>query len=49
MEELTEETLLALVAQALEVWDPILFKRKDDSMGAAFIAIDTFKRVMGAQ
>jgi len=44
--DLTEERLLELVSQGLRAWDPLLFSRVDDSMGAAFIAIDIFKKAM---
>jgi len=45
-DDLTEERLLELVSQGLRAWDPLLFSRVDDSMGAAFIAIDIFKKAM---
>jgi len=44
--QVTEERLLYLVAQGLKAWDPILFSRDEDSSGAAFIALDIFKKVM---
>lgn len=44
--EVTEERLCYLVAEGLKVWDPILFAREEDSQGAAFIALDIFKKVM---
>lgn len=44
--DLTEERLLELVADGLHAWDPLLFSRADDRMGAAFIAIDVFKKAM---
>ena len=44
--DLTEERLLALVSQGQRAWDPLLFARTEDSIGAAFIAIDVFKKAM---
>lgn len=44
--ELTEERLLHLVADGLKAWDPMLFARAEDSQGAAFIALDIFKKAM---
>ena len=46
MNNLTEERLLELVSEGLKSWDPLLFSRSEDSMGAAFIAIDIFKKAM---
>jgi len=43
---LTEERLLELVADGLYAWDSLLFARSDDRIGAAFIAIDIFKKAM---
>jgi len=43
---LTEERLIQLVSEGLKAWDPLLFARTEDSMGAAFIAIDIFKKAM---
>ena len=45
-DDLTEERLLTLVSEGLRAWDPLLFSRSEDSMGAAFIAIDIFKKAM---
>ena len=44
--DITEERLIQLVSEGLKAWDPMLFARSEDSMGAAFIAIDIFKKAM---
>ena len=44
--DITEERLLYLVSEGLKAWDPMLFSRAEDSQGAAFIALDIFKKAM---
>lgn len=43
--DITENDIIALVAESLYLWDRELFNRTSDCVGAARVAYDTMKQI----